>query len=226
MIGAHGATVNGNVHQGAAYVFTRSGVNWSQQAKLTAADGAATDDFGFAVSLSGTTAIVGALSDDVGTNENQGSAYVFVRSPFAAIWSQQAKLTFSEGAGQGDFGQAVSIAGNTAVVGLPDDDIGTVEGVGSACVFTRAGTTWTQQARLTASDGAVDDFSGDRSRYRAIRLSSALSTTTQEPPSIKGPHTSSFVPGQVGASRQNSSPLMVLEAMSSGLMSPSPERQR
>ena len=64
-----------NSFTGAAYAFVRAGTTWSRQARLTAADGAANDEFGGSVALSGSSAIVGAL----GTNANTGAAYVFVK---------------------------------------------------------------------------------------------------------------------------------------------------
>jgi FG-GAP repeat protein len=62
-----------NSFTGAAYVFARSGTTWSQQAKLTAAHGAANDSFGNSVALSGATAVAGAPFE----NANAGAAYVF-----------------------------------------------------------------------------------------------------------------------------------------------------
>ena len=91
LVGAYGDDVGANVDQGSAYVFTRSGTSWSQQAQLTAGDGAAGDCFGNSVALAGDTALVGAYADDVGANVDQGSAYVFTRS--GTSWSQQAQLT-------------------------------------------------------------------------------------------------------------------------------------
>ena len=138
---------------GSAYVFIRSGTTWTQQAKLTASDGAADDFFGFSVSVSGDTAVVGArFEDDKGSNS--GSAYVFVRS--GTTWTQQAKLTASDGAADDNFGDSVSVSGDTVVVGASGDD----GNKGSAYVFVRSGTTWSQQAKLTASDGAVGDIFG------------------------------------------------------------------
>ena len=64
--------------QGAAYVFVQSGSTWSQQAEFTASDGAAGDEFGISVAVSGSTAVVGAFNHTVGSNSNQGAAYVFV----------------------------------------------------------------------------------------------------------------------------------------------------
>jgi hypothetical protein len=141
---------------GSAYVFTRSGSTWTQQAKLTASDAAAGDLFGDPVSVSGDTAVVGAYgNDDAGSWS--GSAYVFTRS--GGVWTQQAKLTASDAAADDWFGISVSVSGDTAVVGSDwDDDAG--RNSGSAYVFKRNGSTWTQQAKLTASDAAEGDWFG------------------------------------------------------------------
>ena len=147
---------------GSAYVFVRSGTAWTQQAKLTASDGAAGDRFSVSVSISGDTAVVGALLDD-DAGLDSGSAYVFVRSGTA--WTQQAKLTLSDGATLDFFGVSVSISGDTAVVGATQDDDACASdpncNSGSAYVFVRSGTAWTQQAaKLIASDGAKRDNFG------------------------------------------------------------------
>jgi len=147
---------DGGTDSGSAYVFTRSGSTWTQQAKLTASDAAVEDRFGDSVSVSGDTAVVGAWKDDDG-GESSGSAYVFTRS--GSTWTEQAKLTASDAAVEDLFGRSVSVSGDTAVVGSSfDDDAG--ESSGSAYVFTRSGSTWTQQAKLTASDAAVLDAFG------------------------------------------------------------------
>jgi hypothetical protein len=141
---------------GSAYIFKRDGTTWSQQAKLTASDGAAGDMFGCSVSISGDYAVVGAYYDgDKGYAS--GSAYIFKRD--STTWSQQAKLTASDGAAEDFFGCSVSISGDYAVVGAYyNDDNGTDSG--SAYIFKRDGTTWSQQAKLTASDGAAGDGFG------------------------------------------------------------------
>src|SRR5439155_367696 len=92
---------------GAAYVFVPSGTTWSQQAKLTAYNGAPGDEFGYSVAISGSTAVVGAT----GKNSATGAAYVFVAS--GSTWSQQAKLTASNGASGDEFGVSVAISGST-----------------------------------------------------------------------------------------------------------------
>ncbi|MBX7193266.1 MAG: hypothetical protein K1X94_14525 [Sandaracinaceae bacterium] len=141
---------------GSAYVFVRSGITWSQQAKLSALDAAAGDQFGSSVSLSGDTAVVGArLDDDSGSNS--GSAYVFVRS--GSTWSQQAKLTASDAAANDAFGISVSVSGDTVVVGAYGHDDGFPES-GSAYVFVRSGSTWSQQAKLMALDAAAEKYFG------------------------------------------------------------------
>jgi hypothetical protein len=158
LIGASNKTVSAHLGQGAAYVFTRSGGAWSQQAELTGSDGAATDHFGQSVALNGDTALIGASFKTVGGNNAQGSAYVFTR--IVGGWTQQAELTGSDGAGGDLFGYSVAVSGDTALVGAR---IKTVSGHGSqgaAYVFTRAAGVWSQQAELTGNDGATGDYFG------------------------------------------------------------------
>jgi len=148
---------NDNGHwSGSAYVFTRTGTTWTQQAKLLASDGAAGDYFGYDAALDGDTALIGALMDD-DNGVDSGSAYVFTRT--GTTWTQQAKLLASDGAAGNHFGYFVRLDGDTAIVGANwDDDNGNKSG--SAYVFTRTGTTWTQQQKLLASDGAEGDRFG------------------------------------------------------------------
>ncbi len=79
VIGARYDDHAGGTNAGAAYVFVRSGGVWSQQAKLTASDAAASDHFGYSVAISGDTAVIGARGDDHAGGTSAGSAYVFVR---------------------------------------------------------------------------------------------------------------------------------------------------
>ncbi len=142
---------------GAVYVFQRSGTSWSQAAKLTAGDGAPSDEFGYSVSVSNGTTLIGARSDD-DAGGGSGSAYVFVQS--GPNWVQQAKLTALDAATGDSFGYSVSIAGDAAVVGsVADDDDGTNSG--SLYLFLRCGTEWEQGAKLTASDAAAQDAFGN-----------------------------------------------------------------
>ncbi len=144
---------------GSAHIFERAGTRWMRRAKLTASDGEAGDKFGVRVSISADYAIVGAwLDDDNGTDS--GSAYIFYRNEGGTDnWGQQAKLTALDGAAGDKFGYSVSISGDYAIVGaIRDDDNGTNSG--SAYMFKRDGTSWTQQNKLTASDGAAGDRFG------------------------------------------------------------------
>ena len=146
--------------RGSVYIFecNEGGVdNWGQVAKLTASDGVASDRFGYAVSISGDTVIVGADRDD-----NQGAAYIFSRAAGGGnAWGQVAKLTASDGAAGDFFGSAAAISGNTAIVGARrDDDQG--GGSGSAYIFSRdqvGSNVWRQVTKITASDGSnFDNF--------------------------------------------------------------------
>ncbi len=141
---------------GSAYVFVRNGSSWSQQAKLTASDAAKADHFGVSVAVNGDTAVIGVTADD-DDGLSSGSAYVFVRS--GDSWSEQAKLTASDAAAEDIFGTSVAIDGDMAVIGaFRDDDSGTDSG--SAYVFVRSGDSWSEQAKLTASDAAANDQFG------------------------------------------------------------------
>jgi hypothetical protein len=158
LVGAWAANIGGNINQGAAYVFTRSGANWSQQQKLVAADGAASDLFGISVALDGETALVGAYMANVGGNSSQGTAYVFTRS--GANWSQQQKLVAADGAAGDQFGVSVALDGQTALVGAHLANMGGNTEQGAAYVFTQSGTDWSQQQKLVAADGAAGDLFG------------------------------------------------------------------
>jgi len=156
LIGASGNIWSLLDYPGFAYVFTRTGTTWTQQAKLFASDGASLDWFGYSVSLSGDTALIGTPKDD-NNGGDSGSAYIFTRN--GTTWTQQQKLLASDGEVWDFFGGSVSLSGDTALIGASyDNDNG--DASGSAYVFTRTGTTWTQQAKLLASDGATQDYFG------------------------------------------------------------------
>ena len=109
-----------------------------QQAELTASDGAAQNYFGYAVALSGDTAVVGACGRQSGAGPSVGAAYVFVRS--AAVWSQQGgALSASDGAAGDLFGWSVALSGDTALVGAPSHQVGANELQGADYVFVRSG---------------------------------------------------------------------------------------
>ena len=166
---------------GAVYVFTRTGTTWSQQAYLKASNTGAGDSFGFSVSLSGNTLVVGAYreaSNATGIDGNQtdnsatesGAVYVFTRT--GTTWAQQAYVKASNTDADDVFGYSVSVSGDTLAVGaLYESSAATGIGgnqadnsassSGAVYVFTRTGTTWSQQAYLKASNTDVNDHFGD-----------------------------------------------------------------
>ncbi len=158
VVGATHEDIGANNNQGAAYIFHRTGSTWTQQTKIIANDGAPSDQFGGAVAISGDYVVVGAHQDDIGANSNQGSVYVFHRS--GTTWTQQAKLTASDGGAEDKFGSAVAISGDYIIVGVGAHDLGSSVDQGTAYIFHRTGTTWTQQVKLIANDGAPYDFFG------------------------------------------------------------------
>jgi hypothetical protein len=143
---------------GAAYVFVRNGDTWSQQAYLKASNTDPGDEFGFSVTASGSTAIIGAKfesSNAVGVNGDQtdnsafgaGAAYVFVRNDTAATWSQQTYLKASNTDADDLFGTSVAVSGDTVVIGAfvedsnaigidGDETNNSASGAGAAYVFT------------------------------------------------------------------------------------------
>jgi hypothetical protein len=156
---------------GAAWVFTRSGGVWRQQAKLVGT----TSEYGgglwsqgasVAVSADGNTAIVGGPSD----NRTTGAAWVFTRS--GDVWTQQGNKLVGSRAGEPPLplGQGMSVAvsadGNTAIVGG--------WGAEGAWVFTRSGSLWTQQGKKLVGTGAA----GNARQGMSVALSADGNTAT------------------------------------------------
>lgn len=142
---------------GSAYVFRRSDGAWSEAAKLVADDGAAGDGFGVSVALAGDAALVGAPGDDDRFGNSGGAAYVFERS--GGNWNQRAKLTGDEPPDEEfgpEFGYSVALDGETAVVGARYDRAEPFSN-GAVHVFARDGGAWSEQDKLTHSDGESVD---------------------------------------------------------------------
>jgi hypothetical protein len=176
----NGTDNNAATDAGSAYVFTRNGSAWSQQAYMKASNAESGDNFGFHVTISGDTAVIGSINEDGGattingTSNNgasgSGAAYVFSRS--GTIWSQQAYLKPNNTGAGDNFGYRVALDGNTVAVGAPyedslsrginangADDMST--GAGAAYVFVRDNTNaWSQQAYLKASNADPNDNFG------------------------------------------------------------------
>jgi hypothetical protein len=153
--------------QGAAYVFTMPASGWAnatQSAELSASDAGTADGLGFAVAVSGNTIVAGARFHKVGVNKRQGAAYVFTMP--ASGWAnatESAELSASDGGANDELGRAVAVSGNTIVAGAPRHSIGAEARQGAAYVFTMPAAGWsnaTETARLTASDGGLEDGLG------------------------------------------------------------------
>ncbi len=158
LIGAENHDLPAKFDAGAAYVFTRSAGTWMQQQMLSAADGAAGDFFGTGVALSLDTALIGATAHDSAGKADAGAAYVFTRS--AGAWTQQQMLTAADGAADDEFGSAVAVAGDTALVGAMGHHAGGGAFTGAAYAFRRSAGAWTQQPPLTIAGAAAQDFLG------------------------------------------------------------------
>lgn len=151
---------NDAFYTGAAYIFrdldTATGTI-TENAKLVASDGVASDRFGTSSSLSGSIALIGA------PRGNSGAAYIFRNLDTATgTINENLKLIASDGAVGDYFGTSVSLNGGTGLVGAYlDDDKGTNSG--SAYLFRNLDTatgTLNQSLKLNASDGAADDYFG------------------------------------------------------------------
>lgn len=178
---------NSVTNAGAAYVFTRTGATWSQQAYLKASNVQAQDSimyFGWSVSLSsdGATLAVGAPNEDssaTGVNGNQdnelaeasGAAYVFTQS--GGTWTQQAYIKASNTQNNDQFGSVVRLSGdgNTLAVGATGEDSNATSidgdqtsnaasGSGAVYVFARSGAAWSQQAYIKATNTRTNDNFG------------------------------------------------------------------
>lgn len=108
------------------------------------------------VALDGDTLVVGAPTAVVGSTQQVGRAFVYLRT--GNDWAQQGELipSLDDLAAFDEFGSAVAVSGDTVIVGARRQN----SDQGAAYVFLRSGTTWSQQAKLTASDSAVGDGFG------------------------------------------------------------------
>ncbi len=152
-----GATGKKNApDSGEVFVYDGSGANWSHKVTLSGSGLQGSDRFGAIVDTDGNTIVVGAF----GTSTSQGSVYVYNKpaSGWAANTTQDAVLVAGDGVPNDYFGGSVAVDGNTILVGANgDDDAGGKSG--SAYLFTRSGSDWVEQSKLTASDAkAADNF--------------------------------------------------------------------
>jgi hypothetical protein len=156
VVGSPRDQVGGSAAQGSAYVYVRANGVWAQQQKLTASDGAASDEFGYAVAVEGDTVFVGRHNTQQLSNRTRGAVYVYTRS--GSTWTQGPSILSGDGVEGDNFGVSLAVDGDTLVVGAQLKNNGTTFFQGAAYVFTGAGATWTQQAKLLADDGGFANF--------------------------------------------------------------------
>ena len=138
---------------GSVRVFTRSGNTWTQQAKLIANDSSNGENFGSSLSINGNATCIAIGADN--DNNQTGAAYIFTGS--GNTWTQQAKITASDGANNDNFGRSIAITSDAShvVIGAPDAGTGNP---GAAYVYSNVANTWTEIAKLEPNSSVITSF--------------------------------------------------------------------
>ena len=138
-------------------VYQFDGTIWSQETTLTASDESSNDQFGTDVTLQGNAIVVGAPFEDDGGSQ-AGAAYVFRLS--GTTWTEEAKLVASDAQASDLFGEAVSLSGNLALIGAPEEDGGVgdpASNAGAGYIFRYDGSLWSQETILRLSTAQPND---------------------------------------------------------------------
>jgi len=214
--GVNGDQLNNSLtDSGAAYVFTRSGVTWTQQAYLKASNTGDTDSFGTSVAISGNTIAVGAYNegsnatgvDGDGSNNlltYSGAAYVFARE--GTTWTQQAYVKPTNTGGGDGFGNSVALFGDTLVVGNAGEDShglgftadptsNAAQGSGAIYVYSRNGSTWSPQVYVKASNAEGGDGFGCSVAVNATHVVAGACAEDSSAVGIGGDQASNAAPG-------------------------------
>jgi hypothetical protein len=177
LIGAYGANVNNNFAQGAAYRYYRVGGGGSaylEAEKLTAADGAFEDEFGWSVALTQDVAFIGARDVNLPADcpygqpglgcRDAGAVYIFDNPCSTGTcgphWTQSQRLVAASPNDKMNFGFSVAVAGTTAIISAPYSHVGLNERQGTAFIYSKQVGGWSQDAQLLGSDGAAHDQFG------------------------------------------------------------------
>lgn len=173
-------------HAGAAYVFTRSGGMWSQQAYLKAANANASDAYGVSSAISGNTVAIGAngeasnqtsITNGTTASADNSAAYagaVYVYTRTGVNWQQQAYLKAANAQANNWYGYRVALDGDTLVVGSPQESSNqntitngmtassdaSASHAGAVYVYTRSTSDWTQQAYIKPANASAGYFFG------------------------------------------------------------------
>ena len=148
VVGAYSNDIGSNANQGSAYIFDLDG---NEVGIITASDGAADDQFGYSVAVGSGKIVVGAPYKTIGSNDDQGSAYIFDLNG-----NQLGIITASDGAAYDYFGNSVAVGSGKIVVGAPYNNIPQIDR-GAAYIFDLNGN---EVGIITASDGAILDQFG------------------------------------------------------------------
>ncbi|MEM1214900.1 MAG: T9SS type A sorting domain-containing protein [Bacteroidota bacterium] len=176
LIGATGDDNEGINSSGAAYVFERTDMEWTQTAKLVPSEPVAQGSFGQGVALAGDYAFVGDTRARNEAGVKTGAVYVFQHNN--GQWTQQAKLTPSDGQASDGFGWVKAISDNYLTVGASQAPGNNEYYKGAVYIFTREGNTWTEQQKIITPDGDnIDKFLRDYSfsgNYLALASASGV----------------------------------------------------
>lgn len=185
-VGAHGDSKTA-ANSGAVYLYTKKNGEYTQSIKLTPGDSKRNMQFGRATAVSddGSTVLVGAHGSSDKTSS--GVAFVFAKS--GVIWARQAKLVARNPIAEDGFGISVALSdnGSKAIIGAwGNDEHG--EASGSAHLFERQGSSWTEKKKVTAGDA------GDHKNFGG-----AVSMDSSGQNVIVGSHCVSSIVPQAGA---------------------------
>eukprot|EP00002_Diphylleia_rotans_P004245 TRINITY_DN1305_c0_g3_i2.p1 TRINITY_DN1305_c0_g3~~TRINITY_DN1305_c0_g3_i2.p1 ORF type:complete len:1807 (-),score=275.30 TRINITY_DN1305_c0_g3_i2:62-5482(-) len=164
LIGSYRSDYDFLANVGSAYIFRRSGAQWTEHSILMSATKASDDSFGRSVALTDNYALIGADGVDLASAYGVGAAYVYALT--GDSWIQQAVLMASNSAELDYFGSSVALTDEFAIVGADGKDLGSIVNAGAAYVYIRKGTKWIEQTILSAREKVANDAFG-----RSVALS-------------------------------------------------------
>ena len=148
--------------RGGVYVYLRTGTSWAEEAIINADSPHVNSHFGYSISVdsTGTRIAIGAYTHLI-SSVVQGKVFVYIRS--GTVWTLEQGFTSSDGTNGDKFGTSVSIdsSGTRIAIGASYAEVGIITLAGKVYIFTRSGTSWAEEAILTASDKAVNNYFGN-----------------------------------------------------------------
>ena len=188
VVGAQDKTVGGVTNCGQVYVYTRTGTVWTEESVLSAHDKTAYDYYGRSVSLDANAdrLVVGAHFKTADTVVNSGQVYVYTRS--GTVWTLEQVIKAADKAAYDYFGISVSLdsTGTRMAIGAYNKTVGGVVGAGQVYIYTRSGSTWTQESVLSADDKVSNDYFGSSVSLNSDGMTMAVSSQNKTVNSIIG----------------------------------------